>query len=81
MRVQIPGGPSAYTNVTDRKMSGHTAIWTGSEMIVWGGEDDNSQFLNTGGKSNPRTDLGQLLLRIVLPLRVTLTVQYGLAAK
>ena len=32
----------------------HTALWTGSEMIVWGGylHDD----LNTGGRYNPSTD-------------------------
>jgi N-acetylneuraminic acid mutarotase len=29
----------------------HTAVWTGSEMIVWGGyNDDAGVFLNTGGK-------------------------------
>jgi N-acetylneuraminic acid mutarotase len=28
----------------------HTAVWTGSEMIVWGGG------LNTGGRYNPSTD-------------------------
>src|SRR5437879_2067532 len=27
----------------------HTAVWTGSEMIVWGG-DNGSSFLNTGGR-------------------------------
>jgi N-acetylneuraminic acid mutarotase len=32
----------------------HTAVWTGSEMIVWGGS--NSNFLNTGGRYNPSTD-------------------------
>ena len=35
----------------------HTAVWTGSEMIVWGGEGENSPFLlNTGGKYNPNTN-------------------------
>ena len=35
----------------------HTAVWTGSEMIVWGGEGENSRFLlNTGGKYNPSTN-------------------------
>src|SRR5438046_5936345 len=29
----------------------HTAVWTGSEMIVWGGSN-----LNTGGRNNPGTD-------------------------
>jgi N-acetylneuraminic acid mutarotase len=33
----------------------HTAVWTGSEMIVWGGRD-NQFFLNTGGRYNPSTD-------------------------
>jgi N-acetylneuraminic acid mutarotase len=33
----------------------HTAVWTGSEMIVWGGAQD-LLFLNTGGRYNPSTD-------------------------
>src|SRR5207302_1445061 len=32
----------------------HTAIWTGSEMIVWGGY--SGSYLNTGGRYNPSTD-------------------------
>ena len=28
----------------------HTAVWTESEMIVWGGENDRSVALNTGGR-------------------------------
>ena len=36
---------------------GHTAVWTGSEMIVWGGHiDGSSYYLNTGGRYNPSTD-------------------------
>ena len=33
----------------------HTAVWTGGEMIVWGGYDRSSSF-NTGGRYNPGTD-------------------------
>src|SRR5258707_658787 len=33
----------------------HTAVWTGSEMIVWGGFDRFGPF-NTGGRYNPTTD-------------------------
>ena len=33
----------------------HTAVWTGSEMIVWGG-DHSGSLLNTGGRYNPSTD-------------------------
>jgi hypothetical protein len=32
----------------------HTAVWTGSEMIVWGGY--NAGDLNTGGRYNPSTN-------------------------
>src|SRR5439155_10225129 len=33
----------------------HTAVWTGSEMIVWGGRSTGG-YLNTGGRYNPSTD-------------------------
>src|SRR6266567_831433 len=33
----------------------HTAVWTGSEMIVWGGHD-SWNYVNTGGRYNPSTD-------------------------
>jgi hypothetical protein len=32
------------------------AVWTGSEMIVWGGYDGSSNGSNTGGRYNPSTD-------------------------
>src|SRR5437588_3597980 len=32
----------------------HTAVWTGTEMIVWGGY--NGSDLNTGGRYNTGTD-------------------------
>jgi len=32
----------------------HTAVWTGRQMIVWGGT--NGTFLNTGGRYNPSAD-------------------------
>src|SRR5947208_509855 len=35
--------------------AGHTAVWTGSEMIVWGGFNEPSLF-NTGGRYNPGTN-------------------------
>jgi N-acetylneuraminic acid mutarotase len=34
----------------------HTAVWTGTEMIVWGGDNFSSYGLNTGGRYNPSTD-------------------------
>lgn len=46
--VSTVGSPDARTD--------HTAVWTGSEMLVWGGDDGNSVTKNTGGKYNPSTD-------------------------
>jgi hypothetical protein len=42
MATSVINGPSARVN--------HKAVWTGTEMIVWGGND------NTGGRYNPATD-------------------------
>jgi len=33
-----------------------TAVWTGSEMIVWGGYADSIGYVNTGARYNPSTD-------------------------
>src|SRR5262249_26586901 len=33
----------------------HTAVWTGSEMIVWGGDNDYG-LLNSGGRYYPGSD-------------------------
>ena len=33
----------------------HTAVWTGSLMVVWGGTN-GSEFFNTGGRYDPVTD-------------------------
>jgi hypothetical protein len=47
--------PTNLTGAPDGRVS-HTAVWTGSEMIVWGGDDENSLEINTGGRYNPSTD-------------------------
>lgn len=45
---------------------GHTAIWTGTEMIVWGGIGGN-QYQNTGGRYNPVTDSWTLTSTVNAP--------------
>lgn len=32
------------------------AVWTGDEMIVWGGEGAGGQYLNSGGRYRPNTN-------------------------
>lgn len=35
---------------------GPTAVWTGQEMIIWGGTDGSSRLFNTGGRYDPATE-------------------------
>ncbi len=44
------------TNNAPSARDSHTAVWTGSEMIVWGGFSDPDDWFNTGGRYNPSTD-------------------------
>src|ERR1700730_374927 len=46
-----PWSATSTTNAPSPR-SDHTAVWTGSEMIVWGG----GGYSNTGGRYNPATD-------------------------
>ena len=48
---------TSTTNAPDARQS-HTAVWTGSEMIVWGGIGNGfpAPNFNTGGRYNPSTD-------------------------
>jgi N-acetylneuraminic acid mutarotase len=38
----------------------HRAVWTGTEMLIWGGvnsgEETSTSYLNTGGRYNPQTN-------------------------
>ncbi len=45
----------------------HTAVWTGSKMIVWGGYSGSS--LNTGGRYDPATDTWTTLTTTGAPSR------------
>jgi len=46
------------TSAAPAARASHTAVWTGTEMIVWGGiyYDGSLHFLDTGGRYNPSTD-------------------------
>jgi hypothetical protein len=48
---------STGANVPSARES-HTAVWTGSKMIIWGGyyTDVSTHYLNTGGRYSPSTD-------------------------
>ncbi|HEU5179538.1 MAG TPA: MopE-related protein [Candidatus Polarisedimenticolia bacterium] len=46
--VNLSGAPVERNN--------HTAVWTGSLMIVWGGTDFENTVLGSGGRYDPATD-------------------------
>jgi len=57
-RLILAGGDSWVSITGDGAPSArseHVSVWTGSEMIVWGGWNGSS-YLKSGGKYNPATD-------------------------
>ena len=46
------------TNTSNAPMGrvAQTAVWTGTEMIIWGGADGLFSVTNTGGRYNPNSD-------------------------
>lgn len=68
--VRYNPSTNVWTSISDAdapiSLFGHAAIWTGSEMIVWGG--NNSSSLNTGRRYNPTTDSWRPLPTASAPL-------------
>ena len=58
----------------------HTAVWTGTEMIVWGGLRAVGVF-NAGGRYNPSTDTWTPTSIDNAPLLERDIPQFGLAPK
>ena len=59
--AEVAGGCTddtwAATAIGPFKRADHTAVWTGTEMIVWGGAYTGAPgYPNTGGRYNPSTD-------------------------
>ncbi|ANM30623.1 hypothetical protein ABI59_15150 [Acidobacteria bacterium Mor1] len=50
--------PMSDTGVPDERYD-HTAVWTGNELIVWGGREAPADSLNTGGRYDPAADSWQ----------------------
>ncbi len=44
------------TGVPDPR-TGHTSVWTGAQMIIWGGANSVTAFLNSGGSFQPSPQL------------------------
>jgi N-acetylneuraminic acid mutarotase len=51
---------NTWTKITNAgapyKRTSHTAVWTGTEMLVWTGTSDSDLSYKTGGRYDPSTD-------------------------
>ena len=54
-RLSVSRPPVASTAMPTARFD-HYAVWTGTEMIVWGGETDGGTMLADGAAYNPATD-------------------------
>ena len=59
----------------------HTAVWTGSEMIVWGGVGTGAIEFNTGGRYNPSTNTWTATSTTNAPNARYSTRQFGSAVR
>ena len=62
-----------------RARSFHSSVWTGSEMIIWGGIGDI--VLSDGGRYDPVTDNWKTISPVSAPLGAGMARGCGLAAK
>ncbi len=49
-------GAAPTRNGAPTARGGHAAVWTGSEMLIWGGTAQTGQALATGARFNPSTN-------------------------
>ena len=47
--------PTTLIRAPQRRM-GHCAVWTGSEMIIWGGQTSLHDLAGHGARYDPRAD-------------------------
>ena len=69
--VYSPSTDTGFNITSDNsppRTAQNTAVWTGSEMIVWGGKRYDFPALNTGGRYNPKTNTWASLNQIDSPI-------------
>lgn len=70
LRFSAAGEPQAWESMSPtgapRARTGHSAVWTGQFMIIWGGQV-NAGLLNDGGRYDPTTGAWQALSTLQAP--------------
>ena len=66
--------PISTTNAPSARYS-HSAVWTGTEMIIWGGTNNGTTCYNDGYRYNPKTNVWIPISNLNAP-----TARYGHSA-
>ena len=67
----LPDSPNSWSPIglgSPEARADHSAIWTGSEMIIWGGGDGSTLYDN-GGCYNPVTDTWRNISMVFCPTK------------
>ncbi len=67
MSIAPPAWITGSTSGGLEARTGHSAVWDGAEMLIWGGALGSGQFVASGAKYLPATDQWQLLSTIGAP--------------
>lgn len=67
MTVPAPAWVNGATTDAPSARSGHTAIWTGQELVVWGGDIGQGNPSAGGGAYSPPTDQWRVLSPVNAP--------------
>jgi hypothetical protein len=62
-----PGWVNGTSTGAPSARSGHSTVWTGTEMLVWGGSGSSGTALSSGGGYNPETDTWNALTTVGAP--------------
>ncbi|MFZ5983648.1 MAG: Kelch repeat-containing protein [Acidobacteriota bacterium] len=59
--------PTPVQPATPEAYSRFSCVWTGSEMIVWGGDDDSYDYISVGGRYDPVLDVWSSMSSVNVP--------------
>ena len=59
LKISTSNSIDSFTRIAPIGRTEHVAVWTGNEMLIWGGLNDNFNTVNTGGRYNPMTNTWQ----------------------
>ena len=65
--VAAPAWRNGTSTDVPTARSGHSAVWTGQELVVWGGTPGSGTYLRSGGRYRPDLDTWQAVSTVSPP--------------